>query len=286
MFVLPSENYYVGALCVEGGYKMNILKKLVSFALTAAVVAGIGSTSFAAETSVNIAKTFPDKNLRKVVSKYDKDNNGTLSLAEMKKFTELSIWSEDCVEDLTGIDKLKYTTRLIVFEGDMETINLSKCDNIEYANIICTNQLTSFTGGWGLEYLELSFCTKLSSLDLSRSYNLETFKFIRNTKFRGTVDLNASPYLEHVELLDLNCTGVRFNKGANLKYIECTRTKIESLNLSVMNFNTLTRVFVYDNPNLRSLYLPSNSFSVLMSHRTNDGYSYRDSKRSISISTK
>ena len=110
---------------------MNILKKLVSFALTAAVVAGIGSTSFAAETSVNIAKTFPDKNLQKVVSKYDKDKNGTLSLAEMKKFTELSIWSEDCVEDLTGIDKLKYTTRLIVFEGDMETINLSKCDNIE-----------------------------------------------------------------------------------------------------------------------------------------------------------
>ena len=43
---------------------MNILKKLVSFALTAAVVAGIGSTSFAAETSVNIAKTFPAFRLR------------------------------------------------------------------------------------------------------------------------------------------------------------------------------------------------------------------------------
>ena len=261
---------------------MNILKKLVSAALTTAIVAGIGTSVFAADSSVNIKKTFPDKNLQKICKKYDTDNNGSLSLSELKKFNELAIFSEDEVEDLTGIDKLRYTTRLIVFEGDMDIVNLSKCDSFETVKIMSTN-ISTFIGGWGIETLELTFCGKLKNVDITRCIYLKDFQFIRNGRFTGYLDIGNSRYLENVTIMDTPLESVEFHPSAQIKNIEVCRTGLEELDLRGMKWSTLREVSVFDNPSMVVTVLPQGSFAALQAGRTKYGYRYSDSQRFVYI---
>ena len=258
---------------------MKILKKAVSLVLSAVVVAGLGSVVSAADTNINIKSTFPDKNFQAFLKKYDTDNNGYLYYSELMKIKSISVDSSAGIEDFTGIEYLKYTRQLIVFGGDAEEIDLSNCYNISDCKILGTPCLRSFKAGPYLDSLEISLCDGIKTLDLSKAYDLEEFKLVYNRKLKQDIDLSATRFLKTVEIYDTPITSVKFNALAQIDDLIVAGTKITSINLTNMDFNRSIYCYVYDNPNLTSICMPKNSFTILQMNRTKDGsYKYSDSK--------
>lgn len=265
---------------------MKILRKAVSLVLSAIVVGSLGVTTFAdTNTNISIDQTFPDANFRDLLRAYDTDKNGYLYYTELKNITFLSIDDHDGIKDLTGIETLKYTKSLIVTSSDIEeTLDLSKCNNLTSVMLAGANNVKSFIGGPGLESLELAHCDKLKNVDISRCVDLESFKLGYCEKVKDTLDLSASKYLNYVDVNFTNITEIKFNSNANITKLQVWNTAIKSINLgNCMDFNTLKTCQVYGNHNLKSIILPKNSFSVLMSHKTSDGYRYDENKKHIYI---
>ncbi|MBP5654388.1 MAG: S-layer homology domain-containing protein [Clostridiales bacterium] len=205
----------------------------ISAALIGALLFGMigipaGTVSAAGGVKID-GNNFPDKNFRTVVSNYDSNNDGSLSSAEIKKITYLSLGNK--VSNLKGLEKLTEVTYLYLNQSSVKTLDVSA--NKKLATIYATKgKLTSITGlekAADLRTLNVQ-SNSLTSLDVSKNENLQTL------------------YCSENKLTSLNVSNNR-----NLKNLYCGKNKIGSLDLT--NCVSLNSLSASDNA-LTELKLP------------------------------
>ena len=201
---------------------MKVLQKMVSLAMTGAMVIGLGSGIMAAERSVKIDSAhFPDAGFRSYLRsvKCDKNGDGYLSETEISKIDKLNFYSNDDVESVKGIKYLTSVTELTFFECYLDDVDLSQNPNIIKVMILSCNGIKKLTTGMCVTSLEVSFCPNFKELDVESSTYLSEFKFVSNNRFKGTIDLSECRYINDVTVYNNAASGITFHPKANPKYI-------------------------------------------------------------------
>ena len=201
---------------------MNVLQKFVSLAMTGALVIGLGSGIMAAERSIKIDSAhFPDAGFRSYLksAKCDKNSDGYLSETEIGSIRNLYFNINDDVEDLKGIKYLTSVKELVCHECYLNDIDLSQNPNITKVMLISCNGIKKLTTGMCVTSLEVSFCPNFKELDVECSTYLSTFKFVNNTRFRGTIDLSECRYINDVTVYNNAASGIKFHPKADPKYV-------------------------------------------------------------------
>ena len=151
----------------------------------------------AAQGDVKINSTnFPDEGFRKYISKnIDRNKDGVLSKAEIKKVTEIKLEHYDearneyVYNDLTGIGVFTELQTLECAGNELTKLDVSKNSKLEYLS--CRfNELTKLDVSKNTKLVKLD-CNrnKLTKLDVSKNTKLE---FV-NCGYNGIKELNAYP---------------------------------------------------------------------------------------------
>ncbi len=118
------------------------------------------------------ATNFPDKIFRSYVSSnFDKNKDGTLSIAEVNKVTEINVYDKG-ISNLKGIEIFKNLTELFCEDNKLSVLDLSK--NTKLKKLFCSgNQLKALdiSNNPALEYLDCSF-NEIKLLDISKNPKL------------------------------------------------------------------------------------------------------------------
>ena len=147
-----------------------------------------------------------------IISRYDADRNGKLSMEEAEKITRLDINTYDLqiktlegIEYFTNLEYLKAVGYDDSRRGEVSSLDLSK--NVKLETLICPfNRLESF---------DLQNCTRLKYLNCSSNMldNIANmFSFSDNTA------------LEYLDCHSNACFTVYVQDNAALKYIDCSHT--------------------------------------------------------------
>ena len=191
------------------------------------------NTAFAA-VNVEINSTnFTDSVFRDYVKKFDKNNDGILSVSEQSAVTSIDVsWSE--ISSLKGIEYFTSLTSLTCNKNNLTSLNLSK--NLELKTLNC-------------------FYNKLTTLDLSQNKKLEEIYCYNN-------ELTSLDVSNQSGLTTLVCS---YNSLVSLDVTGCTELK-----LLTCSYNQLTTLNVSQNVNLERLFCISNKLTRLdISHNNN-----------------
>lgn len=224
----------------------NFPKCLAFFLLYAAVFLLTASGAFA-DVEIKTAN-FPDSAFKTFVSEnFDKNNDGTLSNAELAAVTEINVSNKN-IARLAGIE---YFTKLQILSCDHNNItNIDVSKNTELVSLNCNYNY-------------------LTRLDVSNSPNLNTLSCIRN----DITVLNVS----NTSLTSLNLD------GAFLKYTKNSANRSPIKGIYAKNCTQLEK-FIIDVTNNYYYCIETLDFSgctVLNRFSVNDNNRYYDSYDSI-----
>lgn len=190
-----------------------------------------GGTNISVMNGVSIdAANFPDDAFREYISKhFDADHDGVLFEDEIKYVNEnCQIYLENSdVHDLTGIEFFSGITRIIIYGGQIDNLDLSKNTSLE--ELTCS--------GCGLNSINISGCSKLVELQCA-SNNLTTIN-LKNNVALSWINLEGN------QLTELDLSGNTF-----LDYLNCSNNSLSALDLS-------------GNRSLGALYCNNNSINSL-----------------------
>ena len=228
----------------------------------------------AAQGDVKINSTnFPDEGFRKYISKnIDRNKDGVLSKAEIKKVTEIKLehydetGNEYVYNDLTGIGVFTELKRLeCESQKSLSKLDLHKNTKLEFVNC----------GHNGIKELNVSKLTKLKELSC---YDNKLTKL--NVKLEIlTCDSNNLTGLDlrkNTKLVELYCssnklTKLNLTKNTKLHDLWCDSNKLIKLDVSkntklsriVCSSNKLTKLDVTKNLDLVDLYCDTNKLTKL-----------------------
>lgn len=202
------------------------------------------------DTDVSIDEIhFPDEQFRSFVkTKYDKDNNGYLSLMEQASNNRMDLYNLG-IYSLEGIEYFPDLDTLNCSNNFFKVLDISKNTNL--TSLVCTNNL--------LESLDLSTNIKLSGLSVKNT----PLRSITIPKSITTLDLSQT----EIAYIDLNsCTELRYftmNDVPSLKTLKIENTRIENftckktglLSLDLSNNTYIRWAHIYNNQQLSELKL-------------------------------
>lgn len=211
----------------------------------------------AAQGDVKINSTnFPDEGFRKYISKnIDRNKDGVLSKAEIKKVTEIKLehydetGNEYVYNDLTGIGVFTELKRLeCESQKSLSKLDLHKNTKLEFVNC----------GHNGIKELNVSKLTKLKELSC---YDNKLTK----------LDVSKNVKLEILTCDSNNLTGLDLRKNTKLVELYCSSNKLTKLNLTKntklhilwCSSNKLTKLDVTKNLDLVDLYCDTNKLTKL-----------------------
>ena len=172
----------------------------------------------AAQGDVKINSTnFPDAEFRKYISKnIDRNKDGVLSKAEIKKVTEIKLehydeaGNEYVYNDLTGIGVFTELKRLeCESQKSLSKLDLHKNTKLEFVKC----------GRNGIKELNVSKLTKLKEL---RCYDNKLTK----------LDVSKNVKLEILDCVSNNLTGLDLRKNTKLVVLCCDENKLTKLDLT------------------------------------------------------
>ena len=211
----------------------------------------------AAQGDVKINSTnFPDAEFRKYISKnIDRNKDGVLSKAEIKKVTEIKLEPSDeagneyVYNDLTGIGVFTELKSLeCESQKDLSKLDLHKNTKLEFVKC----------GRNGIKELNVSKLTKLKEL---RCYVNKLTK----------LDVSKNVNLEILDCESNNLTGLDLRKNTKLVELYCGGNKLTKLDLTKntklhtlwCSSNKLTKLDVTKNLDLVDLYCDTNKLTKL-----------------------
>ena len=216
---------------------------------------------------------FPDGNFRNVVSSYDSNADGTLSIAEIQAVTEITCDAQG-IADLRGIEFFSALTQLYCYENQLTSLDVSH--NPALTTLSCyDNALTALDVSQN-PALETLACSnnQITGIDVSHNQNLKELSCNNNSLLESvnvsnnssliSLYCNSCPSLTNLnvqsctslELLSANgsgLTGLDVSNNRNLKILFCWRNNLTSLNLN--QNNALVRVNLSANQNMNQLTL-------------------------------
>ena len=243
--------------------KTKVKRMLIAGGLTAliAVPLLLGNAGMrkvdAAQGDVKINSTnFPDEEFRKYISKnIDRNKDGVLSKAEIKKVTEIKLehydeaGNEYVYNDLTGIGVFTELKRLeCESQKSLSKLDLHKNTKLEFVKC----------GHNGIKELNVSKLTKLKEL---RCY------YNKLTK----LDVSKNVKLELLACDSNNLTGLDLRKNTKLVVLGCSSNKLTKLDLKkntklnnlCCDDNKLTKLDLTKNTKLHILWCSSNKLTKL-----------------------
>lgn len=264
--------------------KTKVKRMLIAGGLTAliAVPLLLGNAGMrkvdAAQGDVKINSTnFPDEEFRKYISKnIDRNKDGVLSKAEIKKVTEIKLehydeaGNEYVYNDLTGIGVFTELKRLeCESQKSLSKLDLHKNTKLEFVKC----------GRNGIKELNVSkltklkelrcYVNKLTKLDVSKNVNLEILDCESN-------NLTGLDLRKNTKLVELYCGGNKLTKldltkNTKLNNLWCYDNKLTKLDVSKntklfkinCDNNKLTKLDLTKNLNLIYLYCSGNKFTGL-----------------------
>ena len=188
----------------------------------------------------------------------------TITKEDLSKVTELSLYSNDNVEDISGISNLIGLKELSLYEKNISNIDLSKFVNLKSLNLSDNNiSNIDLSKNVNLTNLNLSK-NNISNIDLSKNVNLTDLDLEIN-KLTG-IDLSNNINLSRLKLgynefkkLDLsnniNLTLLYFDKN---KIIDLDLSKNLNLNELSLNYNNISSIDLSKNVELYNLYMAGN----------------------------
>ena len=211
----------------------------------------------AAQGDVKINSTnFPDAEFRKYISKnIDRNKDGVLSKAEIKKVTEIKLehydeaGNEYVYNDLTGIGVFTELKRLeCESQKSLSKLDLHKNTKLEFVKC----------GRNGIKELNVSKLTKLKEL---RCYDNKLTK----------LDVSKNVKLEILDCVSNNLTGLDLRKNTKLVVLCCDENKLTKLDLTKntklhilwCSSNKLTKLDVTKNLDLVDLDCHTNKLTKL-----------------------
>ena len=231
----------------------------------------------AAQGDVKINSTnFPDEEFRKYISKnIDRNKDGVLSKAEIKKVTEIKLEHYDeagnkyVYNDLTGIGVFTELQTLECVDNELTKLDVSK--NTKLVELDCGfNELTKLDVSKNTKLVKLD-CddNELTKLDVSKNTKLEFVKCGRN----GIKELNVSKLtkLKELHCYDNKLTKLDVSKNVKLEILECARNNLTGLDLRkntklvglFCDENKLTKLDLTKNTKLYTLWCTSNKLTKL-----------------------
>ena len=287
---------------------------------TLLTVVAFGLMLSSAQASVVINETnFPDENLRNYASQYDEDGNGTLSDAELATITsinaggilnlkgaehftnleELHLWGYSEEQSIREIDPSVFPKLYRFTLGDcngvtsldfskntmFETIELSRCPNIQALSLpasikeiqlygtprltaLDVSQLTNLTGLWlqhtGITDLDFSNHPAIQlvsiqgeedAVDQMNSLNLQNCATLENVDIRYTTIKSLSmkhlPIVRTLMMLNNDITTITIDDCEEFNDITCDHNVLGTLSLT-------------NNPALRAVNCEDNRLQVLI----------------------
>lgn len=204
---------------------------------------------------VNINEAFKDENLRAIIKQnFDTDKNNQLSQTEIQNAKALDVSSKSQIQDMSGIEYLTNLTSLncnataiseldVSSNGDLEklycyqtnlsALNLSNNKKLKVLDCGRTNiQTLNVSDNTALEELKC-WWTDITSLDVSENTNLK--KLVTRGTQITSLNLKNNALLEHLECEECpNLTELILAENANLNFIQCSDTKVSTLDVSQM----------------------------------------------------
>ena len=216
------------------------------------------SMALAAGEGVAIKDTnFPDANFREVVNGYDTDGNNELSETEIAAVKTIDVSRKE-IKDLTGIEHFENLTKLLCYNNQLTSLDLSK--NTALTTLNCSyNKLAA---------LDVSKNTNLKDLICSEN-KLERLNVSANTALtRLTCNDNKLVALvlgQNTALTTLACdsnqlTTLDVSKNADLTMLYCGENQLKTLDLSK---NTKLTSLLCTNNQLTSLDLSNTKVTAL-----------------------
>lgn len=291
--------------------KTKVKRMLIAGGLTAliAVPLLLGNAGMrkvdAAQGDVKINSTnFPDEEFRKYISKnIDRNKDGVLSKAEIKKVTEIKLehydeaGNEYVYNDLTGIGVFTELKRLeCESQKSLSKLDLHKNTKLEFVE--CgRNGIKELNVSKLTKLKELSCCdNKLTKLDVSKnvkleilacdSNNLTGLDLRKNTKLVGLfcdenkltkLDLTKNTKLHTLWCRSNKLTKLDVTKNLDLVDLNCETNKLTKLNVDkneklvclVCSDNKLTQLHLTNNKQLVKLECAKNQLTQLDTSHNN-----------------
>lgn len=219
--------------------------------------------------------TFPDSNFRSLVSGYDANADGILSVAEIQAVTEITCDAQG-IADLRGIEFFSELTSLICQGNQLTSLDVS--NNVALTVLRCwDNQLTSLDVSQNPK-LEILDChgNGISALDVS--HNPELTLLSTHHLPLGSLDVSHNSALETLVCFQNGLTALNVTNNPALTQLYCYENQLTSLNVShnpalttlSCYDNALTALDVSQNPALETLACSNNQLtSIDVSNKQN-----------------
>ena len=157
------------------------------------------------------------------------------------------MWGDD-INDMTGIEDFYSIEKLIIFQNNIEKINLSQ-------NIL-------------LEELEI-YDNKISEIDLSKNIKLKKLNIANNNIQNLNISKNIN--LEILSVANNELESINLCTNANLTQISLQGNQLKNIDISkniklseiYLADNLLTEIDVSSNENLSSMILRNNDLSII-----------------------
>ena len=197
----------------------------------------------------------PDKNFKDyLISTFDKDNDGELSIEEAVLIENIYCRSKG-IKSLKGIENFLNLKHLDSTSNDIESIDLQKnkfiesltcTDNFKLAEIHISNCIS-------LAYLNCIQCQNLKNLDISKNIKLKQLYLGGRGVLMYNPDFSKHIKLEKLSLRFNNISKIDLRNNFNLKELNVRNCNLTELNVS--NNHLLEKLDCRDNE-LISLNLP------------------------------
>ena len=210
--------------------------------------------------------TFPDSNFRSVVSGYDSNEDGILSIAEIQAVTEITCDAQE-IADLRGIEFFSALTYLSCQGNQMTSLDVSNSTALTVLRCY-DNQLTNLDVSRNPD-LERLDChgNEISTLDISHNPEL-TFLNTHSLPLES-LDVSHNPTLDTLVCFQNGLTALDVSNNPALTQLYCYENQLTSLDVShnpalttlSCYDNALTALDVSQNPALETLACSNNQLS-------------------------
>jgi hypothetical protein len=214
-------------------------------------------------------ENFPDRLFRSAVKNwYDIDNNGRLSLAEIKKVKSMRI-GNFTLQSLKGVEFFTELELLECNNNRLQSLDVSK--NTKLKMLYCGNNLLTELDVSQNKDLQILDCehNRLKKIDVSANDKLR--KLVCLSNYIKELDVSKNTSLSELRCRDNFLKSIDVKNNTNLVHLDCCENEISSLDLSnnkaLVNLycgdNKLKAVNVKNNPLLQRLACHNNQIVFL-----------------------
>jgi Leucine-rich repeat (LRR) protein len=246
----------------------------------------------AGEVEIN-ETNFPGVNFRKYVSKYDKDNSGSLSANEINAVTVIDC-SNKSIRNMKGIEFFTSLKKLNCnFNPFDYSLDLSMNTNLTYLSCKgCSLKKLDVSNNLSLTYLDCNY-NKLTTLDVSGNKSLKTL-YCCNSSMESlnvcnnpelielycdesaltSLDVRSCPKLSKLFCSNNSLTDLDMSNNSQLTILVCCCNSITSLDVSKCKdlrvldceYNQLSALDVAENKKIRCICCFGNKITELDVH--------------------